>query len=77
MATQERAQPEVMPRLPKCPHCKKDLDGISMFQWICHGQSGQAWLVIAMYCPTCAIALDFGSVPLPPDGADSRIQIPS
>jgi hypothetical protein len=48
-----------------------------MFQWVCHGASGQAWLIIAMYCPTCAIALDFGSLPLPPDGAESRIQIPS
>jgi hypothetical protein len=72
MATQERAQPEVMPRLPKCPHCKKELEGMGMFQWICQG-----WLIIAMYCPSCSVALDFGSLPLPPDGAESRIQIPS
>lgn len=38
------AEPEVMPRLPKCPHCKQVLEGMAMFQWITNG-----WLIIAMY----------------------------
>jgi hypothetical protein len=68
-----KPQPEVMPHLPRCPHCKKDLEGMAMFQWVTSG-----WLIICMYCPLCSVALDFGSLPLPPDGGEpSRIQIPS
>jgi hypothetical protein len=67
-------EPEVMPKLPKCPHCKKSLEGISMFQWVTNG-----WLIMATYCPECSVALDFGTLPLPPEAADSpgRIQMPS
>lgn len=63
-------EPEVMPSRPKCPHCKKALEGMAMFQWVTRG-----WLIICMYCPSCAVALDFGSMPLP--GEESQIQIPS